>query len=74
MANLGNHHKKVISYFKESEVGYDIVLGGVKHFGYYPHGIDNITEKKAQELMQDLLAQKLPIISGILSVKNHAIV
>ncbi|MBI4452738.1 methyltransferase domain-containing protein [Candidatus Woesearchaeota archaeon] len=61
MENLKKHHQKVISYFKESELGYDVVLGGAKHFGYYPDGINNVTEKKAQELMQDLIAEKLKI-------------
>ena len=61
MINLNQHHKKVISYFKESKLGYDIVLGGVKHFGFYPDKTNNISEKKAQELMQDLLAERLEI-------------
>jgi len=59
--NLNQHHKNVISYFKESKFGYDIVLGGVKHFGYYPDKINNISETKAQDLMQDLLADRLDI-------------
>jgi len=61
MANTEQHHEKVVSYFKESRLGYDLVLGGVKHFGYYPDGINNVSEKRAQELMQDLLAEKLEI-------------
>ncbi|MBI2101774.1 methyltransferase domain-containing protein [Candidatus Woesearchaeota archaeon] len=61
MINSNEHHKRVISYFKESKLGYDIVLGGSKHFGCYPDGINNISEKKAQELMQDLLAKALRI-------------
>lgn len=61
MLNSNEHHKKVVSYFKESELGYDIVLGGVKHFGFYPDKVNNIREKKAQELMQDLLAKRLKI-------------
>ena len=61
MINPNEHHKKVISYFEESRLGYDIVLGGSKHFGYYPDGINNITEKKAQVLMHDLLAKSLRI-------------
>ena len=56
---MNQHHKKVISYFEDSKLGYNIVLGGVKHFGFYPDKTDNISEKKAQELMQDLLAERL---------------
>ena len=61
MINANQHHKKVVSYFEESKLGYDLVLGGVKHFGFYPDKINNISEKKAQESMQDLLAKKLNI-------------
>ena len=67
MTSTNEHHKKVLSYFKESRLGYDLVLGGVKHFGYYSDGIDSITEKKAQESMHNLLAEKLKI------KKNHTI-
>lgn len=67
MENAEQHHKNVVSYFKESRLGYDLVLGGVKHFGYYPDKINNISEKKAQELMQDMLAENLGI------KKNHLI-
>jgi len=61
MANSNFHHKKVVSYFKESKLGYDLVLGGVKHFGYYPDKINHITENKAQELMHNILEKKLNI-------------
>lgn len=61
MTSANEHHKKVISYFEESRLGYDIVLGGSKHFGYYPDEINNIREKKAQELMHELLAKSLRI-------------
>lgn len=56
-------YQLVVDYFisPESRIGYDLVLGGVKHFGYYPSGKINITEKKAQVLTQDLLANKLQI-------------
>lgn len=61
MITLNEHHKKVVSYFKESKLGYDLVLGGAKHFGFYPDKINNIPEKKAQALMQDLLAKTIKI-------------
>lgn len=54
-------YRKVVSYFStlESKFGYDLVLGGVKHFGYYPSDRTVISEKKAQFLMMDLVAEKL---------------
>ncbi|MBI3035120.1 methyltransferase domain-containing protein [Candidatus Woesearchaeota archaeon] len=64
MTDLSQHHKKVISYFKESEFGYDLVLGGIKHFGFYPDKINSISEKKAQELMHELLAKRLNVKSN----------
>lgn len=55
--------KKVVDYFLtlESKLGYDFILGGIKHFGYYPSEKMDISEKKAQELMQDLIAKKLEL-------------
>ena len=55
------HHKKVVDYFEKSRLGYDIVLGGTKHFGFYPDTKKYITEKKAQDFMQDLIAKNLNI-------------
>lgn len=53
--------KRVIYYFKKSKLGYDILLYGSKHFGFYPSTKKDIPEKKAQELMQDLLAKNLAL-------------
>lgn len=61
MRNTNVHHKKIVSYFKESRLGYDLVLGGVKHFGYYPDKVNNIRENRAQELMHNILEKKLNI-------------
>ncbi len=61
MRNEQEHHKKVIEYFKKSKLGYDVVLWGAKHFGFYPRAKKDISEKKAQELMHDLLAKNLDI-------------
>lgn len=56
-----SYQKKVVDYFNKSRLRYDIVLFGAKHFGFYPMAKKNIPEKKAQELMQDLLAKNLSI-------------
>lgn len=54
-------YQKVVDYFStlESKLGYDFILGGVKHFGYYPFGKMDISENKAQILMMDQVATKL---------------
>lgn len=53
----------VRGYFERlgSRLGYDFLLGGAKHFGFYPKGKENISEREAQNLMHDLLAQKLDL-------------
>ncbi len=61
MTNKIKHHKKVIDYFEKSKLGYDLVLFGSKHFGFYPNAKKDISEKEAQKLMQDLLAKNLKI-------------
>ena len=65
---MSKPYQKVIDYFQtfESKMGYDIVLGGVKHFGFYPSRKMGVPEKEAQILTQDLLAKKLRI-----SKKDH---
>lgn len=61
MINEAKHHKKVKEYFEKSKLLYNITLGGAKHFGFYPNAKKDISEKRAQELMQDLLAKNLKI-------------
>lgn len=57
--------KKVINYYTRigSKWGYDLVLGGVKHFGYYPNGQTKISEPEAQDNLHNLIAQKLNLKS-----------
>lgn len=56
------HFERLNQYFEKSKVGYDIVLWGSKHFGFYPKG-KKISEKEAQILMQEMVAQKLNLTS-----------
>ncbi|HVQ43547.1 MAG TPA: methyltransferase domain-containing protein [Candidatus Saccharimonadia bacterium] len=55
----------VVSYYHtfESRLGYRL-LGGVKHFGYYPIGQEDLPTLKAQELMDEPLAQTLALSDG----------
>jgi sterol 24-C-methyltransferase len=55
--------RKIIRYYtkKESRWGYSILLKGIRHFGYYPEGMEAISMKHAQILMIEKLAEKLSI-------------
>jgi len=58
-----NNTTQVIKYFSklESRWGYNLIMKGSKHFGFYPDDNKNITEQAAQILMQELIAQKLKL-------------
>lgn len=60
---LRNNSQDIINYYKslESRLGYTYLTWNAKHFGYYPTNNPRIGEKKAQELMQDILAKELHI-------------
>jgi len=60
---MNNNRKKVVNYYQnpESRWGYTFLTWDTKHFGYYPFQNSHITERKAQELMMDLLAKKLDL-------------
>jgi sterol 24-C-methyltransferase len=55
----------VINYYHsaESRLGYRL-LRGVKHFGYYPEGKENIPMWEAQMLMNEQLSIKLSLKAG----------
>jgi sterol 24-C-methyltransferase len=57
------NQQKIVRYFSslESRLGYDYLLWGSKHLGFYPDGNGNITEKEAQVFLQDLVAKNLGI-------------
>lgn len=56
------HFERLNRYYWQSERGYDVILGGSKHFGYYPKN-KLVSEKKAQILMHILVAKKLTLSS-----------
>lgn len=58
---MNTKQQKVINYFSGfgSRLGYNFILGGVKHFGYYPNKRPDISEKEAQNLLQDFVGKKL---------------
>ena len=59
--------QKVIDYYQsfDSRVFYAL-LGGVKHFGYFPEGQEQISISAAQELMTDRLGERLDPAPGSL--------
>lgn len=58
---MNANQQKVVKYYTnpETKFGFDYVLWGSKHFGFYPTGKAEITEKEAQLLHQDLVAKNL---------------
>ena len=52
--------KQIIDYYhsKESLLGYKLLLGGTKHFGFYPVNDMQISMKVAMNNMIDKLAKK----------------
>lgn len=60
---MNKNQKKVVGYYEnlESRLGYTFLTWNTKHFGYYPSKKNNISERKAQNLMNDLLAKSLKI-------------
>jgi sterol 24-C-methyltransferase len=58
--------KKVWRYYDrgESRIGYRILLGGTKHFGYYEPGQPAWKFKASMRRMEDLLAQQLALEPG----------
>ncbi len=60
---MNMQQKRIVKYYTdfESRFGYDFFLWGSKHFGFYPTGKQDISEKEAQLLLQDLVAQNLDL-------------
>jgi ubiquinone/menaquinone biosynthesis C-methylase UbiE len=58
--------KKVWRYYDlgESRIGYRVLLGGTKHFGYYEPGQSMWHFKTAMRRMEDLLAERLAQAPG----------
>jgi sterol 24-C-methyltransferase len=58
--------QEVIRYYNktESRVGYNLVLGGTKHFGYYSHGDNPWAFKAAMRRMEEKLASALDLPAG----------
>ncbi len=60
--NEKEHFERLNKYYEKSKIGYNLALGGSKHFGFYPKD-KNISEKEAQVLMQELVAKSCKLTS-----------
>lgn len=60
---MNPEQEKVVKYYSNlgTKLGFDYILWGSKHFGYYPSGKADITEKAAQILLQELVAENLDL-------------
>ena len=65
-AKYTDDNLKVQKYYQSfgSRFGYNLVMKGYKHFGYYPDGVRNISEFTAQVNQQDNVAKKLKLKRG----------
>jgi sterol 24-C-methyltransferase len=60
------HARRVVGYYRspESRLAYRLLLGGTKHFGYYPEGAGRLSMAAAMRLMEDKLGQTLGLPPG----------
>jgi sterol 24-C-methyltransferase len=61
-----DHARNVVGYYQklESRLSYRLLLGGTKHFGYYPRGSGRLSMATAMRLMEDKLARTLDLPPG----------
>lgn len=67
MADPGaDHARRVVGYYRspESRLAYRLLLGGTKHFGYYPEGSGRLSMAAAMRRMEDKLGQTLALPPG----------
>jgi SAM-dependent methyltransferase len=65
---LGSPQRRVIDYYRrlESRVPYALLLGGTRHFGWYPPGAERLPMRAALRLMEDRLGGALDLPAGAL--------
>jgi sterol 24-C-methyltransferase len=61
-----DHRRRVVGYYHkpESRLTYRLVLGGTKHFGYYPEGARGLSMAAAMRLMEDRVGTTLDLPPG----------
>jgi sterol 24-C-methyltransferase len=60
------HARRVVGYYRspESRLACRLLLGGTKHFGYYPEGGGRLSMAAAMRRMEDKLGQTLALPPG----------
>jgi sterol 24-C-methyltransferase len=60
------HARRVVGYYRspESRLAYRLLLGGTKHFGYYPEGAGRLSMTVAMRRMEDELGRTLALPPG----------
>ena len=58
-----DHIDSLRKYYKRSRMGYNLLLGGAKHFGYHPEHCD-VSERQAIRLMHDQVAHYIQLKPG----------
>jgi sterol 24-C-methyltransferase len=63
---MNTNQEKVIRYYQNpgTKLGFDFFLWGSKHFGFYPSGQADISEREAQVLLQEKVANYLDLHFG----------
>lgn len=61
-----DHARRVVGYYHkpESRLSYRLLLGGTKHYGYYPAGSRGLSMARAMRLMEDKLGATLDLPPG----------
>jgi hypothetical protein len=62
-----DHRRRVVGYYSkpESRLSYRLLLGGTKHFGYYPDGAGGLSMATAMRRMEDKLGATLDLPPGV---------
>lgn len=66
MAGPGDPHADVVGYYRrwESRASYRLLLGGTRHFGYYPAGAGHVPARAALAFMEERLGRALRLPAG----------
>jgi hypothetical protein len=61
-----DHARRVVAYYHkpESRLSYRLLLGGTKHYGFYPAGSRRLSMARAMRLMEDKLGVTLDLPPG----------
>jgi sterol 24-C-methyltransferase len=66
VAGRGEAHADVIGYYRrwESRASYRLLLGGTRHFGYYPSGAGHVPARAALAFMEERLGRAIGLPAG----------